>query len=103
MRRVAENASGGGDVARLCAAYLEAHRCVAPAGTQAVGTTKAAFTDRLASGMYKDRKPASIDPNIACRMCAGNACYRFQKQVRSADEGATAFIMCTRCNKRYKE
>lgn len=105
VRRAAQGVSDRGDTARLCAAYLEAHKqSVRPEAWVAEASERqGAFTERLAESMYKDRKPASIDPDIACKMCGQNTCYRFQKQVRSADEGATAFIMCTRCNKRYKE
>lgn len=34
--------------------------------------------------------------------CRSDECYYFQSQTRSADEGATTYVVCSKCGSRYK-
>jgi len=34
--------------------------------------------------------------------CRSKECYFYEQQTRSADEPATVFVVCTKCNTRYK-
>jgi len=36
------------------------------------------------------------------KKCRSNGCYFFTSQTRSGDEGATVYVICTKCNTRYK-
>lgn len=36
------------------------------------------------------------------RLCRSNKCVFFLQQTRSADEGMTAFVLCTKCSTRYR-
>jgi DNA-directed RNA polymerase subunit M/transcription elongation factor TFIIS len=53
--------------------------------------------------MERRRKPANIDPSIVCRSCRQRSCYRFQRQTRSGDEGATPMVYCDTCQRITKE
>ena len=34
--------------------------------------------------------------------CKSNECYFYQQQDRSGDEGATTYVVCTKCSTRYR-
>ena len=36
------------------------------------------------------------------KKCKSDKCYFYTEQTRSADEGSTVFIICIKCNSRYK-
>ena len=47
---------------------------------------------KIEKGEYKCRN----------KNCKSNECYFYQVQTRSADEGATTFVVCTKCSTRYR-
>lgn len=53
--------------------------------------------------MGRRRKPGNVDPSIVCRKCGNRTCYRFQRQTRSGDEGATPMVCCETCQRVMKE
>lgn len=51
-----------------------------------------------------DLKELKIATNMfICPSCGKNKCIYVEKQTRSADEGATLFITCLKCNHKWKE
>lgn len=42
---------------------------------------------------------------LECRnpKCKSKRCYYYQLQTRSGDEGITTFVICSKCNSRYKQ
>lgn len=48
------------------------------------------------------RKPMNVDPTLQCPRCKQRCCFKYQKQTRSGDEGATEYIMCDACGQSYR-
>jgi DNA-directed RNA polymerase subunit M/transcription elongation factor TFIIS len=47
--------------------------------------------------------PPSVDEGvIECRRCGSNKTFSFSKQTRRADESATVFVRCSKCNNTFK-
>lgn len=40
---------------------------------------------------------------LTCRACKSDKVYTYNKQTRSADEGATVFAHCSECGKKWRE
>lgn len=51
----------------------------------------------------QDRKEAEVEEGLyPCRKCKTMKTHSFQRQLRSADEGMTTFVVCKACDLTYK-
>lgn len=54
-------------------------------------------------GEQMQRGPIRKETEMRCESCGYNKCYYWTAQVRSIDEGATAFFECKRCKHGWSE
>lgn len=47
-------------------------------------------------------KMEKCDYKCRNKLCGSMECYYYLSQTRSGDEGMTAFVVCSKCNTRYK-
>lgn len=63
------------------------------------------YKDKLAKDDAKSLAQPKVEKGeFPCRnkKCGSKECYFYQLQTRSADEGMTTFVVCTKCGGRYK-
>ena len=57
--------------------------------------------ERMLAEKYEALNDATFQSIVRCRRCGCEEVSWDEKQTRSADEGATVFCVCTRCNNRW--
>ena len=57
--------------------------------------------ERMLEEKYEALNDATFQSIVRCRRCGCEDVSWDEKQVRSADEGATVFCVCTRCKNRW--
>ena len=60
--------------------------------------------DKVIVVIGKEDQKIKTNPTTAiqCPKCDNNLAYTWQVQTRSADEGATQFFRCTKCNYTFR-